>query len=82
MQNLLKSIPTLTEYKSMDEEQREILCLGLNRGSTFNDLPEKVSEYHPVEITAYMASKYGFILDLIEEFDLTIDYNESIVNLL
>lgn len=74
MQNLLKMIPTLSEYRDMGEEQRELLCCGLNTACTINDLPEKVSEYHPVEIVAYMASKNGYILDLIEEFDLTINY--------
>ena len=74
MQNLLKMIPTLIEYRGMDNDAKSLLGVSLYTAHIWHDLPEKVSEYHPVEIVAYMASKNGYILDLIEEFDLGVDY--------
>lgn len=61
----------------MTEESKELLCLGLNTARSDHDLPADDTKYHPVEKVAYMASKNGFILDLIEEFDLSVDYENE-----
>ena len=75
MQNLIKMIPSKAEYSSMGEEQRENLSFSLNTALQMHDLRLDDPKYHLAEKTAIMLSKYGYIMDLIEEFDLAVDYN-------
>jgi hypothetical protein len=75
MQNLIEMIPSKAEYSSMGEEQRENLSFSLNTALQRHDLRVDDPKYHSAEIMAIMLSKYGYIMDLIEEFDLAIDHN-------
>ena len=38
-------------------------------------LPKVDTEYHPAEMMAILASSKAYVIDLISEFDLAIDYN-------
>jgi len=68
-------IPSKAEYSSMGEEQRENLSFSLNTALQMHDLRLDDPKYHLPEKVAIMLSKYGFVMDLIEEFDLAVDYN-------
>ena len=75
MQNLLRAIPSKEEYSAMGEEQRELLFFTLRDAVLAHNLPKVDTEYHPEEIMAIMAGKCPYLLDLVMEFDLTVDYN-------
>jgi hypothetical protein len=68
-------IPSKAEYSSMGEEQRENLSFGLNTACRMHDLRPDDPKYHPAEIMAVMLSKHGYVMDLVEAFDLEVDYN-------
>jgi hypothetical protein len=76
MQNLLKAIPSRVEYSAMTEEQKEYLSLSLATLRRSHDLPRSGVNYHPAEIMALIAAKHGYVIDLVVDFDLAVDYNE------
>jgi len=78
MLSLIKMIPSKAEYSSMGEEDKNLLASGLNASLQSHDLPRVGSEYHPAEMMAIFLSKYGYMMDLVTEFDLEIDYNEAL----
>lgn len=75
MLSLIKMMPNRAEYSAMDEEARNLLFIAMNDHCTAHDLPRVDAEYHPAERAAIMAAYNSYIMDLICEFDLTIDYN-------
>jgi hypothetical protein len=76
MQNLLKAIPSKSEWQGMDEEQRGYLFFTLHERLKAHDLPEVGQNYHPAETMALMLSSYPYLMDMVVEFDLEVDYNE------
>jgi|APMed6443717190_1056831.scaffolds.fasta_scaffold483482_2 hypothetical protein len=76
MLNLLKAIPSKDEYVAMDDEQKDFLALSLAAEGRSYGKPKDGVEYHPAEIMALMAAKCPYLMDLVAEFDLAVDWNE------
>ena len=75
MQSLIEAIPTRGEWRGMDEEQKNNLFFTLQYLLRSHGLPKVDTEYHPAEMMAIAASECPFLLDLVSELDLEIDYN-------
>ena len=75
MQKLIEAIPTKEEWQKLSEEERELWFFTVQYLSKQAQLPRVDTEYHPAEMMAILASKQAYVIDLISEFDLAIDYN-------
>ena len=76
MLSLLRMIPSRAEWLSMTDEQKDLLALGMNTDLESEHLPVDGVNYHHAEKVAIMSAKNAYILDLIAELDLEVDYDE------
>jgi hypothetical protein len=74
MQNLLRAIPSKEEYEGLTEEQKEFLSMSL--ATLRKDHPREGVDYSLEEMMALTMAKHGYVLDLVAEFNLAVDYNE------
>ena len=75
MRKLIEAIPTKEEWIKLSEEERERWFFTVQYLRREAQLPKVDTEYHPAEMMAILASSKAYVIDLISEFDLAIDYN-------
>jgi hypothetical protein len=75
MQRLLEAIPSKEEWEKMSEEARELWFFTLKYLRKSHGLPKVGVDYHPAEIMALIAAKHPYLMDLVVEFDLSVDYD-------
>ena len=75
MRKLIEAIPTKEEWEKLSEEEREMWFFTVQYLRREAQLPKVDTEYHPAEMMAILSARHAYIIDLVSEFDLAIDYN-------
>lgn len=75
MRRLIEAIPTREEWEKLSEDEREMWFFTVKYLAGEAQLPKVDTDYRPAEMLAILSTRHAYIIDLMSEFDLAIDYN-------